>query len=58
MPVRQKYYTVDTAFSFEDRSGATIFFKHVNFQPQAFKAQKKHFLQNGPWYLPAMQYAA
>jgi hypothetical protein len=40
---------IDTAFSFEDRGGATVFFEHVNFQPRASKAQKKYFLQNGPY---------
>jgi hypothetical protein len=34
---------IDTAFSFEDRSGATMFFEHVNFQPRASKAQKNNF---------------
>jgi hypothetical protein len=32
MPVRQNI--IGTAFSFEDRSGATVFFGNVNFQPQ------------------------
>jgi hypothetical protein len=39
---------IDTVFSFEDRSGATMFFELVNFQPRASKAQKYYFLQNGP----------
>jgi hypothetical protein len=26
---------IDTAFSFEDRSGTSMFFEHVNFQPPA-----------------------
>jgi hypothetical protein len=38
---------IDTAFSFEDRSRATMPFGHVNFQPQASKAQNFYFLQNG-----------
>jgi hypothetical protein len=47
---------IDTAFSFEDRGGATVFFEHVNFQPQprASKAQKFYFLQNGPTYHAAI----
>jgi hypothetical protein len=40
---------IDTAVSFEDRSGATVFFEHVNFQPRASKAQNFYFLQNGPY---------
>ena len=47
---QKKIYTLYTAFSFEDRSGATFFFEHVNFQPRVPKAQKKYFLQNGPYY--------
>jgi hypothetical protein len=41
---------IDTAFSFEDRGGETVFFEHVNFQPRASKAQHFYFLQNGPYY--------
>jgi hypothetical protein len=39
---------IDGALSFEDRSGETMFFEHVNFQPRASKAQNFYFLQNGP----------
>jgi hypothetical protein len=41
---------IDTAFSFEGRGGATVFFEHVNFQPRASKARNVYFLQNGPYY--------
>jgi hypothetical protein len=40
---------IDTAFSYDDGTGATTFFEHVNFQPRASKAQKFYFLQNGPY---------
>jgi hypothetical protein len=40
---------IDTAFSFEDRSGATMSFEHVNFQPRASKTQKI-FSSNGPYH--------
>jgi hypothetical protein len=40
---------IDTAFSFEERSGATVFFECVNFQPRASKAQNFYFLQNGAY---------
>jgi hypothetical protein len=39
---------IDTALSFEDRSGATMSFEHVNFQPRASKAQNFYFFQNAP----------
>jgi hypothetical protein len=48
IPVRQNI--IDTAFSFEDRSGATTFFEHVNFQPRASKAQAQNciFFKTAP----------
>ena len=46
---------IDAALSFEDRSGATMFFEHVNFQPRASKAQL--FLQNGPYCQPDISVA-
>ena len=39
---------IDTAFSYDDGTGVTTFFEHVNFQPRASKAQNFYFLQNGP----------
>jgi hypothetical protein len=39
---------IETAFSFEDRSGGTMFFEHMNFQPRASKAQHFYFLQKRP----------
>jgi hypothetical protein len=42
----------DPAFSFEDRSGATMPFEHVDFQPRASKAQNFYFLQNAPYLQP------
>jgi hypothetical protein len=40
---------INTAFSFENRSGETMPFEHVNFQPRASKAQNFYFLQNSPY---------
>jgi hypothetical protein len=39
---------IDTAFSFEDRSKATMFLEHVNFQPRVSKAKKIIFFKTAP----------
>ena len=49
-PHAKNIIIIDTAFSFEDRSGVTVFFVHVNFQPRASKAPIFNFLQNGPYF--------
>jgi hypothetical protein len=43
--IRQKYYTADYSYSFEDRSGVTMFFEHVNFRPGPSMRKKKKIFE-------------
>jgi hypothetical protein len=46
---RANNYMIDTTFSFEGRSGVTMFFEHVNFQPRpGLQSPKKLFSSKRP----------